>query len=109
MLGFVLVAVGIHRYVDLDNSAAKVVLRDAVVKFNDTELHHWTNLKLSGEGYEGDEQVFDLVKADLLKSFTWQSISSTGGVVSFKGHSFNVKRKQSTHNGYAVWEVSNGQ
>jgi len=105
----ILAAVGTVKFIRFDNSAAKIVLRDAVAKFNDTEKHHWTNLKLSEYEYESDDQVFDLVKEDLIKTLTWQSISPTGGVVMIKNHSFNVVRQPSTRIGYAIWkEASNG-
>lgn len=106
----VLAAVGIPKFMDFDNSAAEVVLRDAVAKFNDTEKHHWTNVKLSGVNYEHDDQVFNLVKADLVKTLTWKSISPTGGVVMIRDHSFNIVRKPSTKSSYAIWEeVPNGK
>lgn len=104
----ILVAVGVHQFMKVDNSAASVVLRDAVAKFNDAEKHHWTNFKLSGNTYENDDQIFDLVKTDLVKILNWKSISPTGGVVGIRDHYFTVVRKPSTQYGYAVWEVSDG-
>ena len=103
----VLAAIGVYKFMEVDDSASKVVLRDAVTKFNSAEMHHWTNVKLS-EGYENDEKVFELVKADLMKSYQWQSISSTGGSIKIHDLVFQVKRKPSTNNQYSVWEVSDG-
>jgi len=103
----ILAAVGITKFMDLDNSAAEVVLRDAVAKFNETEKHHWANLKLSEVEYESDDQIFDLVKMDLVKALKWKSISPTGGVVKIGDYHFKVVRQLSTNHGYAIWEVSN--
>lgn len=104
----ILTAVGVHKFIQLDNSAANVVLRNAVAQFNDTEKHHWTNEKLS-ETYMSDDQMFELVKADLIVTYNWKEISPTGGIVNINTHTFKVVRQSSTQKGYAIWkEVSSG-
>ncbi len=104
----VLAAVGVHKFMQLDNSAASVVLRDAVTKINTVEKQHWTNVKIS-EGYKDDDQIFQLVKPDLIDLCNWQGISSTGGTINIKNHALQLQRVPSLMNQYAIWkEVSNG-
>lgn len=104
----ILAAVGVHKFIKLDNSAATIVLQNAVVQFNDTEKHHWANEKLS-ETYISDDQIFELVKADLIVAYNWQEISSTGGLVNINSNIFKVERQPSTNKGYAIWkEVPSG-
>jgi len=103
----ILAAAGVYKFMKVDDSASRVVLRDAVTKFNSAEMHHWTNVKLS-ETYENDEKLFELVKADLINSYQWQSISSTGGSLKIRELVFQLKRIPSTNRQYSIWEVSNG-
>jgi len=96
---------GVVKFIKLDDTAAQTVARDAVVKFNDTEIHHWSNAKLADQ-YVDDDQLFELVKADLIKVHKWQSVSSEGGMISIREHSFQLIRKPSTVSRYGTWEVS---
>jgi len=103
----ILAAVGAVKFIKFDDSAARVVLRDAVVKLNAIERGHWANAKLSE--YVGDEQIFDLVKADVMETHKWQSISPTGGVLKIREQTYQVERQPSMHNKYGIWkEVPNG-
>jgi prepilin-type N-terminal cleavage/methylation domain-containing protein len=104
----ILAAAGVYKFMQLDNSAVLVVLRDAVTKTNTVEMQHWTNVKLS-EGYKDDDQIFQLVKPDLVNLCNWQEISSTGGTISMKGNILQLERVPSSVNQYAIWkEVSSG-
>ena len=104
----ILTAVGVYKFMILDSSATLVVLRDAVTKLNAIEKQHWTNVKLL-EDYKDDDQIFQLVKPDLIYLCSWQAISSTGGTISVKDHILQLERVPSLMNQYAIWkEVSNG-
>jgi hypothetical protein len=108
MIVGILAAVGVHKFMQLDNSATLVVLRDAVTKINTVEKQYWTNVKLS-DGYKDDDQIFQLVKPDLIDLCNWQVISSTGGIINAKHHSLQLERLPSLINQYAIWkEVSDG-
>jgi len=104
----ILAAIGVHKFMKFDESAARVVLRDAVSKINVVEMQHWTNVKLS-EGYKDDDQVFQLVKPDLIDLCNWQGILPTGGTITIKDYSLKLERTTSSTNQYAIWkEVTYG-
>lgn len=103
----IMASIAVHKFVDLGKGASATVARDAVVKFNSAEIHHWTNQKLES-GYAGDDQIFELVKKDLIISYNWKEISPTGGTITINSYSYKLVRSPSTLKHYAQWEVSNG-
>ena len=66
-------SVAVHRYYMVEVNAEKKVLLGAVQELNTRELLGWLQVKLSVDGYPGDELLFVAISKDFGADYTWDA------------------------------------
>ncbi|MGD2024000.1 MAG: type II secretion system protein [Desulfobacterales bacterium] len=102
----VLSAVAIPRYISLDENAKQKAINAGIAELNGRETLTWSNLKISGSGYQTDAHLFGLVDTTLGQEYSWDggSPNISGGTLRFKQDtSVPLSRAESTHLQPAEW------
>jgi hypothetical protein len=82
----VLGSIAISRYEGLSGAATKQVLAAAVKELNVRECLTWTDIKISGDGYTGDENVYAALITDLGPKFKWNPGPGIDGGTLYSGN-----------------------
>ena len=99
----ILAAVAVPRYIDLESSAKERAMDAAVAELNGRESLTWADVKISGTGFTDDATVYGRMDTDLGADYSWNTVTTTGGTIDFKGVSFSLSRKISNNTEPAVW------
>ena len=101
----VLVSIAVHRYDRVADAAEKQSLAVGIRELNIRETMTWARLKISINGWPGDDQVFDSVETDLGKGYIWDpQPAKEGGLLRFKSSSASLSRIPSTIRSPAIWK-----
>ena len=99
----ILAAVAVPRYIDLEDSARQRAVDAAVAELNGRESLNWADVKISGTGFTDDTIASGRVDYDLGADYGWNSRTTTGGSLRFRGSDFTLSREVSTRTSPAVW------
>ena len=100
----VLGSVVVTKYEGLSGSATQQVLAAAVKELNVRESLTWTNIKISKEGYTGDEAVYSALESDLGPKLKWDPAPGIGGgILYFGSRSCPLVRTPSSYIAAATW------
>jgi prepilin-type N-terminal cleavage/methylation domain-containing protein len=102
----VVASVSIQKFDIVSNTANERALITAIKELNVRESLVWSNMKISDDGYTGDEDLWDLMKTDLGTGYDWVSgpVRNTGGTLEFKTASRSLTRQVSTHSAAGRWD-----
>ena len=103
----VVASVSIQRFELVSDSASQRVLQAGVKELNIRESLVWSNIKISLDGYTGDEDIFAEVDTNLGSGFEWNPTPPdrvTGGTLIFKSASRTLNRQVSTQTSAGKWE-----
>ena len=75
----VLGSIAIRKYENLTATASQRVLAEAVVELNIRESLVWSNIKISGEGYTNDADVYAALNKNLGPNLKWNPGPTIGG------------------------------
>ncbi len=100
----ILAAVAVPRYIDLEDSARQRAVDAAVAELNGRESLNWADVKISGTGFTTDAIVDARVDYDLGADYGWNSRTTAGGSLRFRGSDFSLSREVSTRTSPAVWK-----
>ena len=99
----VVASVSIQKFDIVSDSASEQALISGIKELNVREALIWSNLKISGDGYTTDEDLWNLMKVethlDLGTGYNWSPDPPgrlTGGTLSFKTASRSLSRQAST-------------
>jgi prepilin-type N-terminal cleavage/methylation domain-containing protein len=99
----ILAAVAVPRYIDLEDSARQRAVDAAVAELNGRESLNWADVKISGTGFTTDTIIDDRMDYDLGDDYRWNSRTTAGGSLKFRGSDFSLSRQVSTRTSPAVW------
>ena len=102
----VVASVSIQKFDIVSNTANERALITGIKELNVRESLVWSNLKISGDGYTNDEDLWDLMKTDLEGGFDWESapVRDVGGTLKFKTASRSLTRHVSTDSSAGRWD-----
>jgi hypothetical protein len=102
----VVASVSIQKFDIVSNTANERALITGIKELNVRESLVWSNMKISDDGYTGDENLWDLMKTDLGTRYDWVSgpVRNTGGTLKFKTASRSLTRHVSTHSSAGRWD-----
>jgi prepilin-type N-terminal cleavage/methylation domain-containing protein len=104
----VVASVSIQKFDIVSDTAGERALHLGVKELNIRESLTWSNIKISGDGYSNDEDLWSLVEPelDLGGKYRWDpgpDISS-GGTLHFNSNSIALNRQPSTTTSAGKWE-----
>ena len=100
----VLGSIAIRKYENLTATASQRVLAEAVVELNIRESLVWSNIKISGEGYTNDADVYAALNKDLGPNLKWNpGPDIAGGTLHCESASVALTRSPSTNTTAAKW------
>ena len=100
----VLGAVGVKKFGLVTDTADRRVLESSVTELNVRETLTWFNIKMSVEGWTGDEDLFAQVNKNLGPDFVWSSGPTTiGGTLQLRDNVLSLKREPSTPSQSGRW------
>jgi len=101
----VLGSVAIRKYDNLTNTANVRALAAAVIELNVRESLIWANMKISGDGYTMDEDIFAALDKNLGAKLKWDPGPRVdGGTLHFESHSIRLNRISSTCSAAGNWK-----
>ena len=102
----VVASVSIQKFDIVSNTANERALITGIKELNVRESLVWSNMKISNDGYGGDEDLWDLMKTDLPTGYGWVSgpVRDKGGTLKFKTASRSLTRQVSTHSSAGRWD-----
>jgi prepilin-type N-terminal cleavage/methylation domain-containing protein len=101
----VMVSVGIKKFDVISDSASLTAMKAGVKELNTRETLEWSKMKLSGDGYSTDLDVFNAVDKDLGARYLWESPPTvTGGTLRHGGLTTTLNRHESTVSSIGYWE-----
>ena len=92
-------SVAVHRYYMIEVNAEKKVLWGAVQELNTRELLRWLEVKLSLDGYPGDELLFAAMSKDLGLDYTWDAGPGLDGGTLHFGSQYAILRRVPSDSG----------
>ena len=102
----VVASVSIQKFDMVSNSANEKALLAGVKELNVRESLVWSNIKISGDGYSSDEDLWILVETDMA-GYNWGAGDPgrlTGGTLSFQSASRALSRQPSTQTSAGRWQ-----
>jgi hypothetical protein len=101
----VLGSVAIRKYDNLTNTANVRALAAAVIELNVRESLIWANVKISGDGYTTDEDIFAALDKNLGAKLKWDPGPAVdGGTLHLESHSIRLNRTPSTCTAAGSWK-----
>ena len=104
----VVASVSIQKFDIVSETASEQALQLAVKELNIRESLTWSNVKISGDGYSNDEDLWSLVEPDLDLGgkYRWDPGPdiSAGGTLHFDSNSIALNRQPSTTTSAGKWE-----
>ena len=101
----VLGSVAIRKYDNLTNTANMRALAAAVIELNVREGLIWANMKISGDGYTTDDDIFAALDRNLGAKLKWDPGPTVdGGTLHFESHSIRLNRTPSTYSAAGKWK-----
>ena len=103
----VMASVSIQKFDMVSDTASEKALYAGIKELNIRESLEWSNLKISGEGYSTDEDLYWLLDTNLGAIYKWapgDPDRQTGGTLAFKSASIALKRQESTATTAGKWE-----
>ena len=101
----VVASVSIKKFDLVSGNAELRALEAAVVELNARENLTWTNTKLSPQGWNIDQDVYDAVDTVLGKGFIWNpGPTAAGGTLNYRGQSKALTRVESTSGSPGKWK-----
>ena len=101
----VLGSVAIRKYDNLTNTANVRALAAAVIELNVRESLIWANVKISGDGYTTDEDIFAALDKNLGSKLKWDPGPAVdGGTLHLESHSIRLNRTPSTCTAAGSWK-----
>ena len=102
----VVASVSIQKFDMVSNTANERALLAGVKELNVRESLVWSNIKISGDGFTSDEDLWILVETDMT-GYNWGGGPPdrlTGGTLSFKSASKALSRQPSTQTSAGRWQ-----
>ena len=101
----VLAAIAVPKYIDLEQNAQQKAFDGAISELNGRESLVWANQKMSGSGYQDDDQLMLAVDYYLGNDYAWQPGHpvASGGDLTFKGETVTFNRTASDAAKPAIW------
>lgn len=104
----VVASVSVQKFDIVTDNAHEKVLITGIKELNVREALIWSNMKISGDGYTNDEDLWTSMqeKTDLGTDYEWNPNPpnrSTGGTLRFKTASRSLNRQESTELAAARW------
>jgi prepilin-type N-terminal cleavage/methylation domain-containing protein len=101
----VVASVSIQKFDIVSDTAGVRALHLGIKELNVRESLTWSNIKISGDGYSSDAELFPLVDTNLGDAYRWDPGPDilAGGTLHFKGNSIALKRQQSTETAAGKW------
>ena len=102
----VVASVSIQKFDIVSGTASERALHLGVKELNIRESLTWSNIKISGDGYTTDKEVYDLINTDLGGEYRWAPGPdiTAGGTLHFKSQSIALNRQQSTTSTAGRWD-----
>jgi prepilin-type N-terminal cleavage/methylation domain-containing protein len=104
----VVASVSIQKFDIVSDTAGERALHLGVKELNIRESLTWSNVKISGDGYSNDEDLWSLVEPDLDLGgkYRWDPgpDMSAGGTLHFDSNSIALNRQPSTTTSAGKWE-----
>lgn len=101
----VLGSVAIRKYDNLTKTANMTALAAAVIELNVRESLIWANMKISGDGYTTDEDIFAALDKNLGAKLKWDPGPTVdGGTLHLESHSIRLNRTPSTRSAAGKWK-----
>jgi prepilin-type N-terminal cleavage/methylation domain-containing protein len=98
-------SVAVHRYYMIEVNAEKKVLSGAIQELNTREMLRWLQVKLSLNGYPGDELLFGAINKDIGPQYSWDSGPSLdGGTLHFGSQYLILHRMPSDSGAPGRWQ-----
>jgi prepilin-type N-terminal cleavage/methylation domain-containing protein len=95
----------VPRVVALDTSATQKSFEWAISELNSREFMTWSKVKMSDINWVEDEQLFSQLDTELGTEYSWNSRTTGGGTLSFKGQPIGLERVPSTFSTSGSWRV----
>ena len=101
----VVASVSIQKFDVVSDTAGVKALHLGIKELNVRESLTWSNIKISGDGYSSDAELFPLVDTNLGDAYRWDPGPDilAGGTLHFKGNSIALNRQQSTETTAGKW------
>jgi prepilin-type N-terminal cleavage/methylation domain-containing protein len=101
----VVASVSIQKFDIVSDTAGIRALHLGIKELNVRESLTWSNIKISGDGYSSDAELFPLVDTNLGDAYRWDPGPDilAGGTLHFKGNSIALNRQQSTETTAGKW------
>ncbi len=104
----VVASVSIQKFDIVSDTAGERALHLGIKELNIRESLTWSNVKISGDGYSNDEDLWSLVEPDLDLGgkYRWDPGPdiSAGGTLHFDSNSIALNRQPSTTTSAGKWE-----
>ena len=104
----VVASVSIQKFDIVSDTAGVKALHLGIKELNIRESLTWSNVKISGDGYSNDEDLWSLVEPDLDLGgkYRWDPGPdiSAGGTLHFDSNSIALNRQPSTTTSAGKWE-----
>ena len=101
----VLASVTIKKFDLVSGNAEIRALESAIVELNARENLTWTNIKLSPQGWNIDDDVYGAVDTVLGQGFDWNpGPTAAGGTLNYRGQSIALARVPSTSGTPGQWQ-----
>jgi hypothetical protein len=105
----VVASVSIQKFDVVSDSANERALATGIKELNVREALIWSNMKISGDGYTTDEDLWDfmLVQTDLGTGYDWNPNPPnrlSGSTLSFRTASRSLSRQPSTESESGRWD-----
>ena len=101
----VLGSVAIRKYDNLTKTANMTALAAAVIELNVRESLIWANMKISGDGYTTDEDIFAALDKNLGAKLKWDPGPTVdGGTLHLESHSIRLNRTPSKRSAAGKWK-----
>ncbi len=101
----VVASVSIQKYDIVSDTANQRALTVGIKELNVRESLEWSNVKISGDGYTTDEDLWSLVVTNLGSHYKWTAGPDrvSGGTLTFKTASRVLSRQPSTETSAGRW------
>lgn len=104
----VVASVSIKKFDMVSDTAGESALHLGIKELNIRESLTWSNIKISGDGYTNDQDLWDLLvpDLDLGGKYSWNPGPdiSAGGTLHFQSNSMALNRQPSTPSSAGKWE-----
>lgn len=102
----VISSVGIQKFDQISDSASQRALEIAFRELNSRELLAWGLVKISDDGWQSDEALFNQIDTWFGEGYGWTSGPGlTGGTLRMQSTSLPLVRIPSTINTAGKWEI----